>query len=116
MGIRGHIALLPPRARLRRTIRLMSINPETILTHRRLFLIRHHRRRNPFNFVKWDGVTPYNNAFIFWGEDDSATSLKSGEKIASLIKKSIFTSYSGDHYFFLKHAKNICERVENGIS
>ena len=57
-----------------------------------------------------------NNAFIFWGEDDSATSLKSGEKIASLIKKSIFTSYSGDHYFFLKHAKNICERVENGIS
>jgi len=57
-----------------------------------------------------------NNAFIFWGEDDSATSLKSGEKIASLIKKSIFTSYSGDHYFFLKNAKNICERVENGIS
>ena len=38
-----------------------------------------------------------NSAFIFWGEDDSATSLKSGEKVASLIKKSIFTSYSGDH-------------------
>ncbi|AXK48619.1 2-hydroxy-6-oxohepta-2,4-dienoate hydrolase [Aliarcobacter trophiarum LMG 25534] len=57
-----------------------------------------------------------NSAFVFWGKEDSATSLKSGEKIANLIKKSTFTSYNGDHYFFLKHSKNICERVENGIS
>ncbi|MFV7790049.1 alpha/beta fold hydrolase [Aliarcobacter lanthieri] len=57
-----------------------------------------------------------NNTLIFWGEKDSATSLKSGEKISSLIKNSKFTSYGGDHYFFLKHSKNICERIENGIS
>ncbi|QKF73670.1 alpha/beta hydrolase family protein [Aliarcobacter faecis] len=57
-----------------------------------------------------------NKAFIFWGEEDSATSLESGEKIASLIKNSSFTSYIGDHYFFLKNAENISKRVEDGIS
>lgn len=56
-----------------------------------------------------------NNALIFWGEKDSATSLISGKKIASLIKKSNFISYDGDHYFFAHHAKDICERIENGI-
>lgn len=57
-----------------------------------------------------------NNAFIFWGENDTATSLESGKKIAELIKKSSFTSYVGDHYFFLKYAQNISKRVEDGIS
>lgn len=57
-----------------------------------------------------------NNAFIFWGENDTATSLESGKKIAELIKKSSFASYVGDHYFFLKHAQNISKRVEDGIS
>ncbi len=56
-----------------------------------------------------------NNALIFWGEKDSATSLESGKKIKSLIKKSAFTSYDGDHYFFAHNAKNISERIENGI-
>lgn len=56
-----------------------------------------------------------NNALIFWGEKDSATSLESGKKIASLIKKSTFISYDGDHYFFAKNAKDIAERIENGI-
>ncbi len=56
-----------------------------------------------------------NKALIFWGEKDTATSLKSGEKIASLIKKSSFFSYDGDHYFFLKYAENISKRVEDGI-
>ena len=57
-----------------------------------------------------------NNALIFWGENDTATSLESGKKIAELIKKSSFTSYVGDHYFFLKYAQNISKRVEDGIS
>lgn len=56
-----------------------------------------------------------NNALIFWGENDSATSLESGKKISNLIKKSTFISYDGDHYFFAKNAKDICERIENGI-
>lgn len=56
-----------------------------------------------------------NKAFIFWGEKDTATSLNSGKKIASLIEKSTFISYDGDHYFFAKNAKDISERIENGI-
>ena len=56
-----------------------------------------------------------NNALIFWGEKDTATSLDSGKKIASLIKKSTFISYDGDHYFFVKNVKDISERIENGI-
>ena len=56
-----------------------------------------------------------NNALVFWGEKDTATSLESGKKMASLLKKSTFTSYDGDHFFFAKNAKNISERIENGI-
>ncbi len=56
-----------------------------------------------------------NNALIFWGEKDSATSLESGKKIASLIDNSTFISYDGDHYFFAKNAKDITKRIENGI-
>ncbi|MDN5098276.1 alpha/beta hydrolase [Aliarcobacter butzleri] len=56
-----------------------------------------------------------NKAYIFWGKEDKATSLESGQKIANLIKKSTFEAFEGDHYFFIKKAKNICERIENGI-
>lgn len=56
-----------------------------------------------------------NNALIFWGKKDTATSLESGKKIASLINSSTFISYDGDHYFFVKNAKDISERIENGI-
>ena len=56
-----------------------------------------------------------NNALIFWGEKDSATSLDSGKRISTLIKKSTFISYDGDHYFFAHNAKDISERIENGI-
>ncbi len=56
-----------------------------------------------------------NSALIFWGEKDTATSLSSGKKIASLIDNSTFISYDGDHYFFLKYAKEICERIENAV-
>jgi surfactin synthase thioesterase subunit len=56
-----------------------------------------------------------NNALIFWGKEDRATSLGSGKKISTLIKKSTFISYDGDHYFFVKNVKDISERIENGI-
>jgi predicted alpha/beta-fold hydrolase len=56
-----------------------------------------------------------NNALIFWGEKDTATSLSSGKKIASLIKKSTFISYDDDHFFFVRNGKDISERIENGI-
>ncbi len=71
------------------------------------------------NVVNEDFTTHFsnfkNNALIFWGEKDVATSLESGKKIASLIEKSTFISYDGDHYFFARNAKDIAERIENGI-
>ena len=71
------------------------------------------------NVVNEDFTTSFsnykNNALIFWGNEDVATSLKSGKKIASLINSSTFISYDGDHYFFIKNVKDITERIENGI-
>ncbi|WP_419770196.1 MAG: alpha/beta fold hydrolase [Candidatus Marinarcus sp.] len=71
------------------------------------------------NVVNEDFSTAFENytgnAYIFWGEQDTATSLASGQKIASLIKNSAFTSYRGDHYFFCEHANDITQRLENAI-
>jgi len=57
----------------------------------------------------------YNDALIFWGETDTATSLESGKKIAQLIKNNQFKSYDGDHYFFMKYADDICDIITQKI-
>jgi pimeloyl-ACP methyl ester carboxylesterase len=57
----------------------------------------------------------YNEALIFWGETDVATSLASGRKIEKLIKNSHFKSYPEDHYFFLQNSHNISEIIEKCI-
>lgn len=53
---------------------------------------------------------------IFWGEHDTATALSSGQMIHSLIKNSTFTSFSGDHYFFLHEVPSICAAIENSYT
>lgn len=50
---------------------------------------------------------------IFWGKEDTATPLWSGEKVAELIQNSTFYPLEGDHFFFLKHNIFI-EKVING--
>ncbi|PSM52750.1 alpha/beta hydrolase family protein [Campylobacter blaseri] len=55
------------------------------------------------------------NTLIFWGESDKAVSLKSGELIHRLIKKSQFYPLSGDHFFFLLHAKFIVDKIGENI-
>lgn len=50
---------------------------------------------------------------LFWGEKDSATPLCSGQKIHSLIKNSEFYSYDGDHFFFVKYAKDIAQKINS---
>ncbi|PAF46646.1 hypothetical protein BKH46_06670 [Helicobacter sp. 12S02634-8] len=47
---------------------------------------------------------------IFWGEEDKATPLSSGQKIASLIADNRFFVLKGDHFFFLKQGKIIDEK------
>lgn len=58
-------------------------------------------------FKKYDG-----DALILWGINDKATSLQSGKIIHSLIKNSKFYAFEGDHYFFLKHSKEIESKIQ----
>ncbi|WP_291952809.1 alpha/beta hydrolase [Campylobacter sp.] len=56
-----------------------------------------------------------NPILIFWGNEDKATPLKSGAIIHSLAKKGKFYSLDGDHFFFLKHANFISEKIKEEI-
>ncbi len=59
-------------------------------------------------FSKYEG-----KALVCWGKEDTATPLRSGEKIASLIKHSALNVYEGDHYFFMNHSTDIAQKTEN---
>jgi len=50
-------------------------------------------------------------ALCFWGKEDTATPLYTGEKIAQLIDNSIFYPLDGDHFFFLKHKDFIAQAI-----
>jgi len=50
-------------------------------------------------------------ALCFWGKEDSATPLYTGEKIAGLIENSQFYPLEGDHFFFLKHKDFIAKII-----
>lgn len=54
-------------------------------------------------------------ALIFWGEDDTATPLKSGKMIHKLIKNSSFYPLKGDHFFFLAHGKLIASKISQEL-
>ena len=51
-------------------------------------------------------------ALLCWGRDDTATPLSSAQKIDTLIEDSKLEVYDGDHYFFMKNAQDISEKVE----
>jgi pimeloyl-ACP methyl ester carboxylesterase len=55
-------------------------------------------------------------ALCFWGIDDTATPLYTGEKIAKLIDNSQFFPLEGDHFFFLKHVKFIVKEIEKNTN
>jgi len=50
-------------------------------------------------------------ALCFWGKEDTATPLYTGEKIAGLIKNSEFYPLDGDHFFFLQHKDFIAQTI-----
>jgi hypothetical protein len=50
-------------------------------------------------------------ALCFWGIEDTATPLYTGEKIAGLISDSELYPLDGDHFFFLKHAAFIADTI-----
>jgi len=56
------------------------------------------------------------HALLFWGKEDTATPLYTGEKIHDLIPNSHFYPLDGDHFFFLKHAKFIAEEIISKVA
>lgn len=50
-------------------------------------------------------------ALCFWGKEDTATPLYTGEKIAGLIENSEFYPLEGDHFFFLQHKDFIAQTI-----
>jgi len=54
-------------------------------------------------------------ALCFWGKEDTATPLYTGEKIAKLIENATFYPLEGDHFFFLKHAHFIATEIEKAL-
>jgi pimeloyl-ACP methyl ester carboxylesterase len=59
------------------------------------------------NFKKYSG-----KALLFWGKEDSATPLWSGEKISKLIQNSKFYPLDGDHFFFVNNSNFIAQTIE----
>jgi pimeloyl-ACP methyl ester carboxylesterase len=56
------------------------------------------------------------NTLIFWGEEDRATSLQSGEKIHQLISGSKLYRLHGDHFFFLHHTQFISGEIQKRVN
>ncbi len=50
-------------------------------------------------------------ALLCWGRDDTATPISSAHKISELIGDSTLHIYDGDHYFFMKEAQDISQKV-----
>ncbi|RLA69328.1 MAG: alpha/beta hydrolase [Epsilonproteobacteria bacterium] len=50
-------------------------------------------------------------ALCFWGKEDTATPLYTGEKIAGLVNNSAFYPLDGDHFFFLTHKGFIAQTI-----
>ncbi len=55
-------------------------------------------------------------ALLCWGDADTATPLRSAEKIAALIRNSRLAVFDGDHYFFLKHAAAVAREIEHEVT
>ena len=56
-------------------------------------------------------INSTSKALCFWGKDDTATPLWTGERISSLIKDSELYPLDGDHFFFVKHASFISKTI-----
>lgn len=55
-------------------------------------------------------------ALLCWGRDDTATPLKSAERIHSLIDNSRLVVLEGDHYFFMQQAQRVAAEIEAEVT
>ena len=58
------------------------------------------------NFSDYSG-----KGLLFWGTEDTATPLWTGEKIKALIPGSALYPLEGDHFFFLKHSAFVAQTI-----
>lgn len=59
-------------------------------------------------FASFDG-----KVLLCWGDKDTATPLKCAHKMQKLLKDSTLKVYDGDHYFFMKHAKEVSSEIKS---
>lgn len=52
---------------------------------------------------------------IFWGKDDKATPLRTGEQMSLLLKNSKLRVFAGGHFFFLDYAKDIAMDIKQSL-
>ena len=52
------------------------------------------------------------SALLCWGNEDTATPIKSARKIAALINNSRLVEFEGDHYFFMQQADAVSREIE----
>lgn len=55
------------------------------------------------------------HTLAIWGKSDTATSVKSGEKISQIISDCKFFPLEGDHYFFLKQKNVVCDIISKNL-
>jgi pimeloyl-ACP methyl ester carboxylesterase len=72
------------------------------------------------NVIKEDFRQEFANSkaekvLIFWGEEDTATPIKNGKIINSLIPNSKFYRVTGDHFFFVNHRDFIANKIKKVI-
>jgi len=90
---------------------------------RKFFVADDAKELNTFMYETFKNViaedfTQYFEAFegkalLFWGKDDTATLLYTAQKIESLMDDAKLYTFKGDHYFFMQHAHEIAQTIEN---
>ncbi len=116
--------LVPKPFKVRAKIALFKLlKPFGITKFRKFFVSNDAKQMNQAMYETFKNVVDedFSNEFanfskkalLFWGKEDSATPLWTGEKIQTLIKNSKLYPLNGDHYFFLKNSNFIAKTIES---
>jgi len=118
--------LVPKPFKVRAKIALFKLlKPFGIAKFRKLFVADDAKQINSAMYETFKNVVDENfsqefasfpnKALLFWGKEDTATPLWTGQKIHSLIKNSKLYPLNGDHYFFLHHSDFIAKTIESEL-
>ena len=101
------------------------LKPLGLTKFRSLFIAEDAKELNAFMYQTFKNVVDEDfsdyfkayegEALLFWGKDDTATPLDSAQKMAALLPHSKLEVYDGDHYFFMQHAADISQKIEQNF-